>query len=94
MACVGVLTLEIGIAGAFSLKDKRMTVNRIRDRVRQRFNVGIAEVDDNEIWNHACIGVVAISNDQKHVNEMLSKVADFVRTIHDCELEDFSMEYV
>jgi uncharacterized protein YlxP (DUF503 family) len=91
---VGVLTLDISIDGAFSLKEKRMTVNRIRDRVRQRFNVAVAEVEENEIWNAACMGVVAISNDQRHVNEMLSKVVAFVETIRDCEVEDFSIEFI
>jgi uncharacterized protein YlxP (DUF503 family) len=90
---VGVLTLEIDISGAFSLKEKRMTVNRIRDRVRAKFNVAIAEVDDNEVWNHACIGVVGISNDQRHLNEMLSKVVAFVEDIRDCELEDYSLDF-
>jgi len=91
---IGVLTLEVDIDGAFSLKDKRMTVNRIRDRVRRRFNVAVAEVADNDVWNHACIGVVAVSNEQRHVNQMLSKVVDFVRTIRDCSLEDYSLEFL
>ena len=91
---VGVLTLEIAIDGAFSLKEKRMTVNRIRDRVRQKFNVSIAEVDDNEVWNHACFGVVAIANEQQHVNRVLSKVVEFVKTIRDCDIEDFSTEFI
>ena len=90
---VGVLTLEISIDGAFSLKEKRMVVNRIRGRVRQKFNVAVAEIDDNEVWNHACIGVAAVGNRQRHVNKMLSKVASFVQTIRDCEVEDFSMEF-
>ena len=91
---IGILTLEIDIDGAYSLKEKRMVVNRIRDRVRQRFNVSIAEVDDNEVWNHACMGVSAVSNDQSHANAMLSKVVGFVETIRDCELEDWSMEFI
>ncbi|MCK5804777.1 MAG: DUF503 domain-containing protein [Lentisphaeria bacterium] len=91
---VGILTLEIDIDGAYSLKEKRMTVNRIRDRVRKTFNVSIAEVDDNEVWNHACMGVVTVSNDQRHANEMLSKVLDFVAKIRDCELEDYTMEFL
>lgn len=91
---IGVLTLEIDIDGAFSLKEKRMTVNRIRDRVRQTFNVAVAEVDDQDIWNHACIAVVAVSNEQPHVNAVLSKVVNFVERIRDCEIEDFSIEFV
>ncbi len=91
---IGVLTLEISIEGAFSLKEKRMTVNRIRDRVRRKFNVAIAEIADNEVWNHACIGVVGISNRQAHLNSMLSKVVACVEGIRDCELEDWGLEFV
>lgn len=91
---VGILTLEIDIDGAYSLKEKRMVVNRIRDRVRQKFNVSIAEVDDNDIWNHACMGVAAISNEQAHANAMLSNVVAFVEGLRDCELEDWSIEFV
>lgn len=90
---VGVLTLEIDIESAYSLKDKRAVLNRIRDRVRSTFNVAIAEVDENEVWNHACLGVVTISNDQRHCNEMLSKVVAFVETIRDCELDDYSIDF-
>ena len=90
---VGVLTLEIDIESAYSLKEKRAVLNRIRDRVRNTFNVAIAEVDDNEVWNHACLGVVTISNDQRHANEMLSKVVEFVQEIRDCELDDYSLDF-
>jgi len=91
---IGILTLEVDIDGAFSLKEKRMTVNRIRDRVRSKFNVAVAEVGDNEVWNHACIGIAAVSNDQRHANQMLSNVVTFVETIRDCVLEDYSMEFI
>jgi len=91
---IGVLTIDVGIPGAFSLKEKRMIVNRIRDRVKHRYNVSIAEVDDNDIWNSACIGIVAVSNDQGHLNEMLSKVVAFIETIRDCHIEDYQMEFI
>ena len=91
---IGVLTIEVSIDGAFSLKEKRVTVNRIRDRVRRKFNVAVAEVGDNDVWNHACIGVAAVSNQQKHANQILSRVIEFVKTIRDCEVEDFSMEFL
>jgi len=91
---IGVLTIDLSLESAFSLKEKRVTMNRIRDRVRRKFNVAIAEIGDNDIWNHACIGVVAISNEQAHVNSMLSKVVSFIETIRDCEVEDFSTEFL
>ena len=91
---VGVLTLEISIDGAFSLKDKRMVVNRIRDRVRSKFNVAVAELEANDVWNYACIGVATLSNEQVQANKVLSAVVELVRRIRDCELEDFSMEFL
>ena len=91
---IGVLTLEVDIDGAFSLKDKRSVVNRIRDRVRNKFNVSVAEVADNEVWNHACIGVVMVSNQQAHANRVLSKVVDLVAVLRDCSLDDYSIEFI
>lgn len=91
---IGLLTVELSIDGAFSLKDKRMVVSRIRDRVGRKFNAAIAEIDDNDVWNQACLGIVVISNEQVHANRMLSKIVEFIQGARDCELEDFSMEFL
>jgi uncharacterized protein YlxP (DUF503 family) len=91
---IGVLTVELSIDDAFSLKEKRMVLNRIRDRVRQKFNVAIAEVEDNESWNHACLGVVTVSNERRYSNQVLSKVVELIESEHDCRLEDFTIEFL
>lgn len=91
---IGVLELDLDIPAAYSLKDKRVVLNRIRDRVRQKFNVAIAEVDNQDIWNHATLGVVTLSNQQRHANQMLSNVVAFVETIGDCVLADVTMEFI
>ena len=91
---IGVLTLDLDIPAANSLKEKRMVVNRVRDRVRAKFNVAIAEVDENEVWNRAVLGVVTVSNEQVYCNQVLDKVVDLVETIRDCNLEDYSMEFL
>jgi len=91
---IGVMEVDLLIDGAFSLKEKRMTLNRVRDRVRKQFNVSIAEVADQDVWNRACIAVVAVSNDQRHVNSTLSHVIEFIKKIRDCEVEDFSTEFM
>ncbi|HZR07338.1 MAG TPA: DUF503 domain-containing protein [Myxococcales bacterium] len=70
---VGVLRLTLYIHGASSLKDKRQVVRKVTDRLRSRFNVGVAEVGDNDIWQRALIGIVAVSNDHSFVNEVLDK---------------------
>ncbi|MGZ6141242.1 MAG: DUF503 domain-containing protein [Myxococcaceae bacterium] len=72
---VGVLRLTLYIHGASSLKDKRQVVRKVTDRLRSRFNVGVAEVGDNDIWQRAVIGIVAVANDHSFVNEVLDKCA-------------------
>jgi hypothetical protein len=61
---VGVLTLEIELPYSHSLKEKRAVLQKIRDRLRARFNVAIAELDHQDVWQHATLGVVSISNSQ------------------------------
>ena len=91
---IGVLNIELELACASSLKDKRKILNRIKDRVRAKFNVSIAEIEGHEIWNYAHIGAAIVCNEQKHANRVLSKVIDLIETIRDCVLTEYSMEFV
>ena len=72
---VGILRLTLYLPGAASLKDKRQVVRKVVDRLRSRFNVSVAEVGDNDIWQRAVIGIGAVSNDHSFVNEVLDKCA-------------------
>jgi hypothetical protein len=72
---VGILRLTLYIHGASSLKDKRQVVRKVVDRLRGRFNVSVAEVGDNDVWQRAVIGIAAIANDHSFVNEVLDKCA-------------------
>ena len=53
---VGVAKITLRLSGSFSLKDKRRVINSVRDRVRSKFNVAVAEVDQNDVWQVAVIG--------------------------------------
>ena len=72
---VGILRLTLHVQGASSLKDKRQVVRKVVDRLRSRFNVTVAEVGENDIWQRAVIGIAAVSNDHSFVNEVLDKCA-------------------
>ncbi len=61
-----------------SLKGKRRVLKSITNQLRNRFNVAVAEVDDNELWQLATLGVCCLSNDKRYTNEVLSKVAAFI----------------
>jgi uncharacterized protein YlxP (DUF503 family) len=92
---VGVCHLTLTIAGSTSLKDKRRVVKSLAERVRNRFNVAVAEVDAHEIWNTAVLGVVCVSTSRAHADELLAHVVDFVQGGHgDAELVDYSVEIV
>ncbi|HEX9579222.1 MAG TPA: DUF503 domain-containing protein [Myxococcales bacterium] len=71
---VGVLRLTLYIHGARSLKDKRQVLRKVVDRVRARYNVAMAEVGDQDIWQTAVVGVCAVANDHSFVNEVLDKI--------------------
>jgi uncharacterized protein YlxP (DUF503 family) len=77
---VGLLTLEIVIPEANSLKDKRSVVKSMVEGMRNKFNVSAAEVDHLDVWRRATIGVACVSNSQAFVDQVLNKVVDWVES--------------
>ena len=71
---VGLLTLEIHLPYAHSLKDKRQRLRMLKDVLRRRFNVAVAELDHQELWQRATVGVVTLSNDRTHLDRQLDAV--------------------
>lgn len=71
---VGVLTLEIQLPHSHSLKEKRAVLRKIRDRLRSRFNVAIAELDHMDTWQTATLGVVSISNSQPLLESVFRQI--------------------
>lgn len=83
---VGVLRLTIHLPEPGSLKSKRHLLRSAIDRVKARFNVSIAEVAENDLWQKSVVGVAAVGNEHAFVNETLDKVADFVASMHGGQL--------
>src|SRR3977135_738959 len=73
---VGLLTLELHIPDAQSLKDKRQVVRSLQYKLRREFNVAVAELEHHEAWQRSVVGIVTLSNEEKHVKEVLQKVLD------------------
>jgi uncharacterized protein len=71
---IAFLTLELRIEAAQSLKDKRQVVRSLKDRLRASFNVSVAELDPSNLWNHATIGVVAISHSHDYLDGLMKNV--------------------
>jgi uncharacterized protein len=71
---VGLLTLELHMPEARSLKDKRQVLRSLKDRLRRHFNVAVAELDFQDVWQSSVIGVVTLSNAEQHVEQSLQLV--------------------
>ena len=74
MAAIGVLTLELRIDHAQSLKDKRQIVKSLKDRLRRKFNVSVAEIDDQELHNSSVIAAVTVSPSRPFAEQVLQSV--------------------
>lgn len=77
---VGTCTISLHIPESGSLKSKRWVLRRIKDRVRNKFNVSIAEIDDFDLWQRATLGVAVVSKDGRFATQVISKVIDLVES--------------
>jgi uncharacterized protein len=71
---IAYLTLELRIEGAHSLKEKRQVLRSLKDRLRNSFNVAIAEIDANDLWQRATLGVVSISGSRNYLEGLMRNV--------------------
>jgi len=90
---IGVCKVNIRIPENETLKGKRQVVQSIVKRVRDKFNVAIAEVENGDKWQIATIGICYVSNDGRHANEVIDKIVDYIVTsrldveVLDCQIE-------
>jgi uncharacterized protein len=91
---IGLLTLELHFPGARSLKDKRQALRSFEQRARNRHNVAVAEVDNQDLWQRATVAVVSVNTDQVHLEQTLAAVAGEAATARDVELVDQHMEWL
>jgi uncharacterized protein YlxP (DUF503 family) len=89
---LGVCRLRLELPDNDSLKGKRNVVRSICAKVRQRFNVAIAEVEDQDAWQWAGLGFAVLSSDAKHVDRMVQEVLDFIEAHADAPLGDYQVE--
>ena len=89
---IGVCTIEMHIPDSGSLKTKRQSLRSIKDRIRNKFNVSVAEVEDNDLWQKVSLAVAAVSNDKSHLNQTLDHVVNMVRAAPELSLLDYHIE--
>ena len=91
---VGVLQVEVHVPEAHSLKDKRSVLKSLRDRLRNTFNVAVAEVDANDLWQRATVGIAAVGEDRAYVEGLLRHVTQWMRAARVVELIRVDEEYL
>ncbi len=88
---IGVLTIQIYISNSLSLKHKRMVTRSLKDRLRETFNVSVAELDDHDKWQKTVFGISVIGREKKQVNSVLDHVLDFLRKDGDISISDYEV---
>lgn len=73
---IATLTVELAIEGAQSIKDRRQVVRSIKDKLRNGFNISVAELDDASLWNRATLGIAAIHSSRDYLDGQLREVED------------------
>jgi uncharacterized protein len=94
MAAIGVLTLEIRLENSHSLKDKRQVVQSLKERLRRKFNVAVAEIEYQELWQRAAVAAVTVSGDRVHAEKVLQSVEDEAAALLGGDLAGATVEWV
>lgn len=89
---VGIARVTLSIPGAASLKDKRQVLRKLLDRTRARFNVAVAEVADNDLWQKAVVGFSVVANDRRFAGEALDTILHFVEELYLAPIVDRQTE--
>jgi uncharacterized protein YlxP (DUF503 family) len=94
MPAIGVLTLELSMPDAHSLKDKRHTVKGLKDRLRARFNVSVAEIGYQDVWQRSLISAVTVSGDRGRAEQVLQAVERDAALFLGGALVDATVEWI
>jgi uncharacterized protein YlxP (DUF503 family) len=87
--------VELALEGCQSLKDKRQILRSLIDRARTRFQVSIAEVEDQDLWNHAVVGLAYVAGSGGHAREVIDKAVQWISTASaEAEMVDAQIELV
>ena len=91
---IGVCQLELLLHDNFSLKGKRQALRSIVQRARKKFNISIAEVEGQDLWQKAVLGVCAVGNDRQFVNSTLDRVINFIESTQLTDVADSQIEII
>ena len=94
MAAIGVLTLELRVESSHSLKEKRHVVQSLKDRLRHKFNVAVAEIDHQDLWQRATLAAVTVASDRGIAEKILHGVEAEAASMSGGSLVEASLEWI
>ncbi len=90
---IGILTIEIMIFHSNSLKEKRMLIKSIKDKIKNKYNIAIAELEYLDKWQRSKIGIVTIGNENSHIENSLQKIFNYLDNWNEFEIIKYDFDY-
>jgi len=94
MATIGVLTLELRLENSHSLKEKRHVVESLKTRLRNKFNVAVAEIDHQDLWQRGVVAAVTVSSDRVYAEKVLRSVEEEAVSVLGSQLVGVNVEWI
>jgi len=92
--CIGLLTMTIGIEWAFSLKQRRQALRSVKEKLKKRFNISIAEIGDSSFYNRAELAITMVGRKKLSIEPKIQNIIKFVDIIRDIELLGVKVEFL
>jgi uncharacterized protein YlxP (DUF503 family) len=89
---IGLCTVELFLPESQSLKDKRQVLLSLKDRLREKFNLSVAEVDGQDLWQKAVLGLACVANEGRYVNRLLDQALNLIRAVPAVEIVQSRIE--
>ena len=85
---VGCCSIKFFLHGNHSLKGKRRIIRILKDRLKNKFNVSVAEIGNQDVWQSLHIGIVSVNSDPKYLEGQVTRVVDAIEKMHLAEVTD------
>lgn len=89
-----ILRVILFIGNSNSLKSKRMILHSLKARLRNRFNIAISEVGDEDKWQKSTLAIVGVEKDKRHIDRQASKIINFIENFNQVDIVDYEMEMI
>ena len=89
-----ILRLILFIGNSNSLKAKRMILHSLKARLRNKFNVSISEVDDEDKWQKSTLAVVGVEKNKRYIDRQFNKIINFIENFNQVSIVDYKMEMI